>query len=68
MSDPSPATYAALARALNEACAYQVAVDDILHLVGTTPNDAQPVFEAIVAHAMTLCATEATMAARRDRA
>ena len=68
MSDPSPAAYAAMARELNEARTYQAAVDDILHLVGTTPNDAQPVFDAIVAHAMTLCDAEATMAARRDGA
>ena len=68
MSDPSPAAYAALARELNEARAYQAAVDEILHLVGTTPNDSQPVFDAIVAHAMTLCDAEAAMAARRDGA
>lgn len=65
MSDPSPAAYAALARELDEARAYQAAVDEILHLVGTTPNDAQPVLDAIVAHAMTLCDAEAAMAAQR---
>ena len=65
MSDPSPAAYAALAHERNEARVYQTAVDEILYLVGTTPNDTQSRFDATVAHAITLCDAEAALAARR---
>jgi GAF domain-containing protein len=66
-------TVAALQRELDErsaerdeALAQQAATGEILSVISRSPADIQPVFEAIVARAATLCEAEFSAAARLD--
>ncbi len=66
-------TVAALQRELeqctaerDEALARQAATSEILGVISRSPTDIQPVFEAIVAHAASLCEAEFSAVARFD--
>ena len=50
----------------DEALAQQTATSDILGVISRSPTDVQPVFEAIVAHAASLCEAEFSVVARLE--
>jgi GAF domain-containing protein len=52
--------------ARNSAREHQAATAEILQVIARSPSDAQPVFEAIVAHAARLCDAEFSAVARFD--
>jgi GAF domain-containing protein/CheY-like chemotaxis protein len=56
----------ALRKSLEEAQQRQAATGEILRLIAASPSDAQPVFEAIVAHAARLCEAEFSAVARLE--
>ena len=51
----------------DEALAQQAATGEILSVISHSPADIQPVFEAIVARAATLCEAEFSAVARPSR-
>src|SRR5215470_19499073 len=53
-ADVSAASYTDLQRSLTEALARESAIGEILRVIGSSPTDAQPVFEAIVTSAWRL--------------
>jgi two-component system NtrC family sensor kinase len=57
-NDASEASYAELQRPLAEALARESAIGEILRVIGSSPTDVQPVFDAIAAAATTLCAAK----------
>jgi GAF domain-containing protein/CheY-like chemotaxis protein len=57
---------ARLQATLTEAQQQQAAASEILQVISASPSDAQPVFEAIVAHAARICAAEFSAVARFD--
>ena len=73
VTDPSPKSYAELERKL-EACAaelaeeraYQAATSEILSVIKSSPNDVQPVFDAIAERARILCHGDMTAVTRYD--
>jgi hypothetical protein len=53
-----------LGATLAESREQQAATSEILRVIAASPSDAQPVFEAIVAHAARLCEAEFSAVAR----
>src|SRR5262249_23414835 len=53
--DASQASYTELQRSLTKAVARESAIGEILRVIGSSPTDAQPVFDAIARAATTLC-------------
>jgi GAF domain-containing protein len=70
MRSPTHARLAAQVRAqrksLGDARERQAATSEILRLIAASPSDAQPVFEAIAAHAARLCDAEFSAVARYE--
>ena len=56
-----------LRRELAEARRREGATTEILHIIGSSPTNLQPVFEAIVAHAARLCDAAFSAVAMFDR-
>jgi hypothetical protein len=56
-----------LRRELAEARRREGTTTDILHIIGSSPTNLQPVFEAIVAHAARLCDAAFSAVAMFDR-
>ena len=59
-SKNTAAAYAALARELAEARAFQAATDDLLRIIKRPATDPKPAFEAIVDSCHRLCAADNT--------
>ena len=55
-----------LGRVLNEAVEHQTATSEILRVISNSPTDVQPVFEAAVESAVTLCNAEVGLVTRFD--
>jgi GAF domain-containing protein len=54
-SGPPRASYADVERDLTESLGQQTATSEILHVIGSSPTDVQPVFETIAQRAKRLC-------------
>jgi two-component system NtrC family sensor kinase len=54
-SGPPRASYADVERDLTESLGQQTATSEILHVIGSSPTDVQPVFETIADCVMRLC-------------
>ena len=49
-------SYPDVQQSLNEALARETATAEILRVIGSSPNDAQPVFETIARNGVSICA------------
>ena len=65
-SGPTAPSYAEITSALGEAQEQQTATSEILRVIGSSPTDVQPVFEAIVQSAVRLCEATQGMVGRLD--
>ena len=63
---PPVPSYAEITSALGEAQEQQTATSEILRVIGSSPTDVQPVFEAIVQSAVRLCEATQGMVGRLD--
>ena len=65
-SGPPAPSYSEITSALGEAQEQQTATSEILRVIGSSPTDVQPVFEAIVQSAVRLCEATQGMVGRLD--
>src|SRR5262245_17393456 len=65
-SDPRFETNKQLRRELDEAREQQTATTEILRVIRTSPNDVQPVFDAIAESAVRLCGGQFSFVVRFD--
>ena len=63
---PLVPSYAEITSTLSEALEQQTATAEILRVIGSSPTDVQPVFEAIVQSAVRLCEATQGMVGRLD--
>src|SRR5262249_5246031 len=64
--DDSDASYSELQRSLTKALARETAIGEILRVVGTSPTDVQPMFDAIAQSSVRLCDADLCLVQQSD--